>query len=380
MTTHIKKDHPTAPVSDVGPASVSVLMPRAKRSSVATIHDVARQAGVSIKTVSRVVNREPNVRPETTHRVQQVIRELNYRPNFSARNLAGRKAYLLALVYDNPSDNYLVGIQHGALQACRQQGYNVVLQPCVHDRPGLVEELLTLVRERRPAGLILTPPLSDLPDLLQVLDENDVAYVCVGAAADVQGKYPVVRADDQQGAYEMTSYLLNLGHQRIGYIKSLPAHASASARILGYVRAHEEQGVTVDSRLIVQGAQTFESGRECARVLLAQRDRPTAIFAANDDMAAGVMHAAYELGLKIPHDLSVAGFDDSPVSRSVWPSMTTLRQPIKLMAETAVNVLISYIGDRNRNIDSPRRVEVMRNELIIRESTAAPYHGVTGRE
>lgn len=347
---------------------------RAARTEMATIHDVAERAGVSIKTVSRVINREPNVRETKTRRVQQAIVELDYRPNFSARNLAGRKAYLIALIYDNPSDSYLIGIQDGALRSCRQLGYSLLLQPCTYDHIGLIDELLSLVRERRPAGLVLTPPICDLSALLDALDGNDVDYVCVGSI-DEKRSGPVTRADDQRGAYDLTSYLLNLGHQRIAFIQGHPAHLSAQTRIDGFLQAHREHGIEPDRKLITQGMFTFESGVESARVLLALRNRPTAIFAANDDMAAGVLHVSHEMGISVPAELSVAGFDDTPIASRVWPSLTTVRQPIKAMAGVAVNALVSFIAERAHGKPKARLVEVLRNELIIRASTAAPRGG-----
>lgn len=352
----------------------SISTVRAGRAALATIHDVAARAGVSIKTVSRVVNREPNVREIMTRRVQQAILELDYRPNFSARNLAGRKAYLLALIYDNPSDSYLIGIQNGALRACRQLNYSLLLQPCTYDHVGLIDELLSLVRQRRPAGLVLTPPICDSSALLDALDSNAVDYVCVGSV-DEKRSGPIIRADDQRGAHDLTSYLLNLGHQRIAFIQGHPAHLSAQTRVDGFLQAHSEHGIEPDRRLITPGLFTFESGVESARVLLAQRNRPTAVFAANDDMAAGVLHVAHEMGISVPTELSVTGFDDTPMASRVWPSLTTVRQPIKAMAELAVNTLVSFIAERVHGNPQARRVETLRNELIIRASTAAPRYG-----
>ncbi len=343
----------------------------AGRSGVTTIHDVAERAGVSIKTVSRVVNREPNVRPEMMQRVQQVIDELNYRPNFSARNLAGRKAYLIALLYDNPSDSYLIGVQEGALRSCKKLGYSLLLQPCRYDLPSFIGEVEAMVRERRPYGLVLTPPVSDVQALHEVLDANNVDYVCTGSV-DRHAQFPIVRADDFQGAYDLTRYLLDLGHRSIGFIQSHPAHVSARARVDGFLRAHQDFDVSVDEHFIVQGMNTFDSGVECARRLLTQLKRPTAIFAANDDMAAGVLHVAHDMGISVPAQLSVAGFDDVPLARCVWPSLTTVRQPIKEMAELAIEVLINVAAERARGVQSERRVELLSNELIIRDSTAPP--------
>jgi LacI family transcriptional regulator len=341
------------------------------RAAVATINDVAAHAGVSIKTVSRVVNREPNVRAEMAQRVQLAIRELDYRPNFSARNLAGRRAYLLALAYDNPNDSYLIGIQTGALRACRQLGYSLLLQPCTYDSANLIDDLLQLVRERRPSGLLLTPPVCDVAALLDALDSNEVDYTCIDFIEDSH-LGSTVHANDQQGAYELTSYLLKLGHRRIAMIKAHPAHVMAQTRTAGFLQAHRDHGIEADPGLMAQGYFTFESGAECARVWLTQPAPPTAIFAANDDMAAGVLHVAHELGISVPAQLSVAGFDDTPVASRVWPNLTTVRRPIQAMAEAAAHILVSATGERARGAARQPRVETVQNQLIIRASTAPP--------
>ncbi|MDX9875502.1 MAG: LacI family DNA-binding transcriptional regulator, partial [Spongiibacteraceae bacterium] len=147
-----------------------------------TIHDVAALAGLSIKTVSRVINREPNVKESTAQRVQQAIEQLDYRPNLSARNLAGRRAFLVVLVYDNPSDAYVVALQQGALEVCRELGYSLVLHPTDISSPVLIDDLLTLVRDRNPTGLVLTPPVCDMPGVIEALDAESIAYTTVTPA------------------------------------------------------------------------------------------------------------------------------------------------------------------------------------------------------
>jgi LacI family transcriptional regulator len=346
---------------------------RAVRSGeVATIHDVAERAGLSIKTVSRVVNRESNVRAETMRRVQQAINELNYRPNFSARNLAGRRAYLIVLVYDNPGDSYLVRAQDGALHACQQLGFSLVLHPAAFDSPRLVEDVMALVRERRPTGLLLTPPVSDVAALLDALDAADQDYGRL-SALDTMRPGPLVTIDDHAAARDLVSYLFDLGHRRIAFIRGHAAHRSANTRYEGFMDAHAARELEVDPRLVLTGAFSFESGRECGRILLSRVERPTAVFAANDEMAAGVLHVARQLGLDVPAQLSVAGFDDNPLSRYVYPTLTTVRQPVRAMAEVCVRGLVDAARAGRRE---PLQ-HCLAHEIIVRDSTGKP--GPQGR-
>ncbi len=342
------------------------------RARATNIHHVAERAGVSIKTVSRVINQEPAVREETVQRVQKAILDLNYRPNFSARNLAGRRAYLIALLYDNPSDHYLVALQEGALIACQQLGYGLLLQPLRYDSPRLIDDIHALVRERRPAGLVITPPICDVAGVLDALAdlEVDVALISPLNLGPLSLNRPIVTVDDQRASYDLTSYLLALGHRRIGFIKGHPAHGAASRRYQGFLDALRDQNIQDDPALIVQGLFSFDSGREAGRVLLSLGNRPTAIFACNDDMAAGVLYVAQEMGMRVPQDLSLAGFDDAPLSRNVWPSLTTVCQPIRAMAESVVRTLIGVSRHHAGGGSAGPNVTTMPHELMIRASTA----------
>lgn len=334
-----------------------------------TIEDVAARAGVSIKTVSRVVNREPNVREETARRVRQAIRELNYRPNFSARNLASPRAYLIAVLYDNPSDNYIASVLAGVLSACEEAHYGVLLRPCDVTSPRLIEHVHETVTQRRASGLVLTPPLCDHAPLLRALDADGTDYVSIAPYDENRGR-PFVSVDDRRASRDLTEYLLSRGHRRIGFIKGHPLHGAASRRLLGYLDAHREHGLTVDERLIVNGLFSFESGVESCRRLLHLPVRPTAIFASNDDMAAGALHAAHELGLEVPAQLSVAGYDDTPIARYVYPSLTTVRQPIRPMAQGAVECLVRSIRQRSGLEAEGPITQQFEYELVIRDSVA----------
>lgn len=358
--------HAPAGQADPPPASGQVGKPKARAP---TIEDVAARAGVSIKTVSRVINREPGVREETRRRVLQAIRELNYRPNFSARNLASPRAYLIAVLYDNPSDNYMVSVLDGVLSACEEAHYGVLLQPCDVTSRRLIEQVQETVAQRRTSGLVLTPPLCDQKALLDALDAEGVDYVSIAPADETRGK-PFVAVDDRRAARDLTEYLIGRGHRRIGFIKGHPLHGAASRRLLGYLDAHREHERSVDERLIANGLFSFESGVECCRRLLHLPVRPTAIFASNDDMAAGVLHAAHELGLEVPAQLSVAGYDDTPIARYVYPSLTTVRQPIRAMAQGAVECLVRSIRQRSGLDPEGPTTQRFDYELVIRDSVA----------
>jgi len=332
--------------------------------SKATINHVAQRAGVSIKTVSRVVNNEPNVSPATREKVLKAVEELAYQPNPSARSLAGKRTFVLGLLYDNPSANYVIDVQNGALAASRAQGYDLLIHPCDHRSPTLIQEVTGLLDQARVDGLILTPPLSDLSALLELLVASKLPFVRIAPAVD-KHLSPYVATNDRDAAYQMTQQLLALGHQRIGFICGHPDHQAVAGRYQGYSAALRDHGMEVQEGYVVQGYNSFESGEQAARKLLALTPRPTAIFAANDDMAAGTMMVAHQLGLNIPNDISVAGFDDTPVAHQIWPSLTTVRQPIQTMAQTAAELLLTQV----RGKKLPSADTELESSLIVRDST-----------
>jgi LacI family transcriptional regulator len=332
--------------------------------ATATIKDVARLAGVSIKTVSRVTNKEANVRKETRQKVQRAIDKLEYRPNPSARKLAATRSYVVGLLYDNPSAAYLINVQNGALRASRAEGYDVVIYPCSYQDPQLVPSISSLIKSRSADGLILTPPLSDMKPLLNALDKLAVPFVLI-APADVSESHRAICTNDREVCAEMTRYLASLGHRRIGFVMGHRDHGAVGNRRLGYQDGLRSCGIKLDRKLVRRGDNSFESGERCGRGLLDLEQPPSAIFAANDDMAAGVMKAAYEKGLAIPRDLSVAGFDDIPLSSRIWPSLTTVNQPVEEMADHATALLLRQIrGERSNDI-----AHTVESKLVIRNST-----------
>jgi LacI family transcriptional regulator len=329
----------------------------------ASIHDVAKRAGVSIKTVSRVLNREPNVTQQTRDKVLSAASELAYRPNIFARSLASEKSFLIGLLFDNPSASYVAGIQFGALAKCREEGYHLIVEVFDSAAPDLGQRVLSLVRESALHGVILTPPLCDSPAVLEALTRAETRFVRVAPDRPLPGARQV-SIDDERAAFDLTNYLIGLGHRRIGHIRGHPGHGAAYLREDGFRAALKQAGVEFDPELVVQGYFSYQSGMEAAEKLLSLPDRPTAIFASNDDMAAATLAMAHKYNLRTPEDLSVAGFDDSLVAQVVWPRLTTCRQPISEMAAAAVSMLAQR-GDSAAD-GSPR----LDHELVIRESTA----------
>ncbi len=332
-----------------------------------TIDDVAALAEVSIKTVSRVINREPNVRKTTRQKVLEAARQLDYWPNVAARGLAGKNSYLIGLVYDNPSPSYLANLQTGVLETCRESGYGMVLYSLDSQKSNLIAQTDELIIQSRVSGLILTPPLSDNMELVQHLVAQNFAHALVSPPAFGETKFdgPVIMLDDRLAVFEMTNYLIKAGHRRIGFIKGHPQHSAGLRRFIGYCDALNAAGLAVDDQIIAQGYYSFDSGLSATQKILSANPRPTALFSTNDDMAAAAMHTALDMGLKVPDDLSVVGFDDTPLSRYIWPPMTTVRQPIRDMGHKAAEKLITYIHEPKKG-----QQIVMPFELKIRSSSA----------
>lgn len=328
--------------------------------SSVTISQVAEAAGVSMKTVSRVLNNEPFVRPHMREKVLKAVEALDYKPNQAARVLAGSRAYLLSFYYNNPSPGYISGIQFGAMNACRENGYHLVVEQLDDDTP-----LDQVVDALRIDGVILCPPVCDRLDLLDALDARGLPYVRLAPAGEFD-RGPYLYMDDRKAAYDMTRYLLSLGHREIGFVRGASGHSATSLRYDGFRQAMEEAGVEIEPDWVQRGNFSFRSGVGAAERLLNMRHPPTAVFASNDDMALGVMAVANRMGLTIPESLSVAGFDDAPIAQVVWPQLTTIRQPVEAMAYHAARMLIEGVA-----AGSGPLVRLLEFELVVRGSTAA---------
>lgn len=330
----------------------------------ATINDVADLANVSIKTVSRVLNHEPKVRPATKERVRKAMEMLNYSPNSSARRLAGNRAYLLGLLYDDPGTAYMANIQLGALKACRDDHYDILIFPVDYNDPALPDTIADLVSSVRVDGVLLTPPVCDLESIRKKLHETDAPHVVVSPGSDYDSQWKIT-TNDREVCAQMVHYLAELGHEKIAFVKGASHHHAIENRFEGFLDGMANSNLKVRKAYCVEGENTFESGMTWGHHLMDLVKPPTAIFCANDDMAAGVMKAAHQRGVSIPRDLSVAGFDDVPLSHQTWPSLTTIRQPTQAMAEAAATLLIERIRGKKPN----GTVRNLESELVIRSST-----------
>ncbi len=325
---------------------------------------VADIAGVSIKTVSRVINKEHGVNKETRKRILAIVEELDYQPNLAARGLAAARSFLVALLYENPSDSYITALQDGALTSCREHDYGLLIHPCTHHDPGFCDSIKRMVRQSRVDGLILTPPLCDLEEVLDMLDDRGLKYVRISPLVEGD-RSPVVYADEFIAAYRMTEYLVSQGHTRIGFVTGHPNRSGTERRLKGYKQALTDSELQLDPSIIIPGEYTFESGETAARKLLKMKDRPTAIFASNDYMAAGVLKVAHQLKIRVPYELSISGYDDSPLAHHVWPRLTTIDHPVRLVAKQATSLLIKHLNGKPAIFDP----DSIHSELVIREST-----------
>ncbi|MFD1036185.1 LacI family DNA-binding transcriptional regulator [Sphingomonas hankookensis] len=334
-----------------------------------TIQDVARTAGVSAMTVSRVVNGGANVRQSTRESVLAAIEQLNYSPNSAARSLAAGEAAQIGLLYANPSMAYLSNFLIGALEGARKVGCHLVLEPCEGDGPDEQAEAARRFASTPVQGVILPPPLSDAQAVQAELDAAGTPSVAV-AVGGAQAGRASVRIDDFAAARAMTDHLIALGHRRIGFVRGNPNNGASGERWRGFVAAIEAAGLAVADMPVEQGLFTYRSGIDAAERLIDRNDRPTAIFASNDDMAAAAISVAHRRGLHVPEDVSIVGFDDTSLATTTWPEITTIRQPIAAMAETAVEMLLAQIRDRRAGLaDDDGDDRVLDHELVVRESS-----------
>jgi len=333
-----------------------------------TIHDVARLAGVSPMTVSRVTNGESNVRESTRDLVMRAVRELNYSPNPAARSLAGAQGTRIALIYSNPSASYLSELLVGALDKASRTASQLVLEKWDAMKPA-AERAAARKLAQSVAGVILPPPLCESPVLISEFAAAKVPVVGI-ATGRFRPDVCCVRIDDFRAASDMTRHLINLGHTNIGFIKGHPNQTASAQRFAGFQTTLEEAGITPNPSYVEQGYFTYRSGLEAAERLLSRKRPPTAIFASNDDMAAAVISVAHRRGLDVPRDLSVVGFDDSPIATTVWPELTTIRQPIAAMADAAITLLLRRIRHRKTGAALEPIDHLFAHEMVKRSSDA----------
>jgi LacI family transcriptional regulator len=335
----------------------------------ATITDVARKAGVSPMTVSRVLNGEGNVRESTRDIVNAAIAALSYSPNPAARSLAGAAPVRIGLLYSNPSAAYLSEFLVGSLDYASRANIQIIVEKC--DGPEQAQEAATRLLRGGVEGIVLPPPLCDSLTLLEALREANGLAVTVASGHPAPG-FSAVSIDDHRAAFEMTRHIAALGHQRIGFIIGNPDQTASERRLAGYRDALDAVGLPYDADLVAQGLFTYRSGLDVAEQLLDLANPPSAIFASNDDMAAATVAVAHRHGLDVPNDLTVCGFDDTALATTIWPELTTIHQPITDMSLAAVELLVREIRSRRAGHRDPTQHRQLDFELVRRQSDAAP--------
>ena len=322
-------------------------------TSRVTINDVARLAGVSTKTISRVLNQSPLVGEETRARVEAVLAETGFVPSVQARALALRRNFLVALVHDGSDRGILDAVEKGMLRGMDGSELSLVLRPFEDDPAPAFRAFLD---QHRPAGIVLLPPLSEMEELAGLCEETDTHCVRLGTT-----KGRSLACDDRLAMAQLVSWLIRLGHRRIGFVAGRESSPAAQQRELGYLDAMADHDLDRGPTLIASGDNSFLSGIEAGRLLLEVSPRPTAIVAGNDEMAAGVIQAAGRAGLVIPDSLSVVGFDDTPLATRIWPPLTSMRVPWAEMAEQAVFAIRNHVAE-------PKGQGLFQAELVVRDS------------
>ncbi|TGY87276.1 LacI family DNA-binding transcriptional regulator [Marinicauda algicola] len=332
------------------------------------IVDIAEKAGVSAKTVSRFLNGHPNVSAKTRRRIEEAIRELNYEPRRDGSGIGAGGSRAVGVFFGDPDAGYQVSLYRSLLRACQQADLSLVVEQFDESRSDWGAQVSAFLDRSRVDKIVLVPPLCDSFEIQSILNARKVRYVLICPSRPVSGA-PSIAVDDRLAALEMTQHLIGLGHQRIGFLAGRQGHVATLLRRQGFEEAYTVSGLAgPDPDLIRPADFSFQVALVEARALLERPDRPTAIFACNDEMAAAVLFVANHLGLSVPRDLSVAGFDNTQISRTVWPELTTISQSYDLMAELAVEqVCASPPPGAGANLINSMRVAP--HHLLVRAST-----------
>ncbi|MCX7283510.1 MAG: LacI family DNA-binding transcriptional regulator [Novosphingobium sp.] len=351
----------------------------ARRRQAVTIKHVAADAGVSLQTVSRVINNEANVRPEMRDRVQASIDKLGYVPSIAAQRMSGSRSYLILALNDRErtiadwrarqGTDWVDQMLLGGMLECAEHGYRLIFELVDTHSDHVERELGAAIAALQPDGAILTPPHSDNPQILKALAQHNIPFARIGAqiVGDDLPEGISVSMDDEGGARLAARHLIDLGHRRIGMISGPAEYSLAGKRVDGW-RAELDGAGLATTGLLEAGDFTYESGVRAAKALLASPDRPTAIIASNDQMALATAAVAAQLGLAIPEDLSLISFDNTPLVRFTRPGLTAVDQPIAETTATAVRLLIAA----QRGGDGLPPPVIIPMGFDVRGSTAAP--------
>jgi LacI family transcriptional regulator len=341
---------------------------RPKRSTLA---DIAASAGVSIKTASRVIRREP-VAEATRNRVERAVAELGYRPMTAPRSAGSNRSYLIGLLHFPPIATFVSGLIMGASERARQEGYHLVVEACSIGTPQeRAEWVRQLVIQSNLDGMILAPPLGDDPVILATLAELGLP-TCSIAPGDTAPDRLSIAIDDRSAARDVTERLLAWGHRHIAFLTGAGGRSTTSRRLAGFQDA--VAGMPDVRAKVIEGDYSFRSGFEAGQELLAGVDAPTAVFASNDEMAAGILVAAHKLGIAMPAQLSVFGFDDDVIANAVWPPLSTVRQPVHQMGGAAVALLVDgSLRPSSHSQELPNHQQIP-YEIVERETSGPAPH------
>jgi LacI family transcriptional regulator len=347
------------------PATDEVVHDNGASDVTVTIYDVAREAGVSMATVSRVVNNNPNVKPQTRKKVYEAIERLGYRPNAVARGLASKKTTTVGVVIPDIANAIFAEVARGIEDIANMYHYNIILCNSDKRKEKEIRVINTLLEKQVDGLLFMGGAVTD--DHLQAFSSSNVPIVLC-ATTDEKGTMPSVDIDHEGAAYDAVSRLISEGHRRIGMISgTLQDPANGFARYQGYKRALETAGIAFDERYVRIGNYKYESGMEAAQYFLELEERPTAIFAATDEMAIGAIHAIQDAGLSVPGDVSVIGVDNIRMASMVRPQLTTVAQPMYDIGAVSMRLLTKLM--KKESVEQAK--VVLPHELIVRRSVAS---------
>jgi LacI family transcriptional regulator len=346
-----------------------------RRRQAVTIKHVAADAGVSLQTVSRVINNEPNVRPEMKERVQASIDKLGYVPSIAAQRMSGSRSYLILAINDRDrtiedwrarqGTDWVDQMLLGGMLKCAEHGYRMIFELVDTHSDHVERELLAAIAALQPDGIILTPPHSDNPQIVRFLDDQGIPFARIGSIQNGAG-IPV-SMDDEGSARQATERLLARGHRRIGFIAGSREYALSGWRVDGWRAAMAAAGCPTDG-LLAQGDFSYASGEAAARQLLDADERPTAIIASNDQMALATLEVARGLEIAVPQQLSLISFDNTPLVHFTQPPLTAVDQPIAATTSKAVELIIAA----QRGEAPPETLTVVSATIFERDSVAEP--------
>ena len=331
---------------------------------MATITEVAKLAGVSVKTVSRVMNNYEHISPKTRDKVERAMEELSYAPSTIARQMRLGDSLSIGMLYGDPSSGYQARLNHAVLKACSDARRYLAVELFDEKNKEWQKQVEDFLDRTKVSNMILVPPMCDSTDLHELLARRQVNFVLISPSRPVPGASSIAM-DDRKAAKEMINHFIELGHRKIGHISGHPDHVATLLRRQGYEEALNRAGIPVREAYMASGRFRFRYALECAEQMLTLEERPTAIFAANDEMAAAVVMTANRLGLRVPEDLSVAGFDDTPIAKTIWPELTTVAQPFEGIAKAAVESMRTM----KRTGQSISETLILDHEVLIRAST-----------